>query len=71
MPIRLVGSGSSATVIRRVLLLVHTAWEYSTDTETDSPIQLQITAGGNLVLRATDQSTLPNPISEPPRRTGI
>ncbi len=51
MPIRLVGSGSSATVIRRVLLLVHTAWEYSTDTETDSPIQLQITAGGNLVLQ--------------------
>ena len=48
MRLRLVGAGSSATVIRRVLLLVHTAG--GNDTETDNSIQLQIAAGGNLVL---------------------
>jgi hypothetical protein len=51
MPIRLVGSGNASTVIRRVLLLVDTIWEYDSDTETDSPIQLQIVAGGNIVLQ--------------------
>jgi hypothetical protein len=50
MPLRLVSPGSTATVIHRVLLLVRTAWEAGADTETDSPIGLQITAGGNLVL---------------------
>ena len=47
MPIRLVSSGSSATVIRKVLLLVYT---FSGAVVTDSAIQLQITAGGNIVL---------------------
>src|SRR5262249_7424091 len=49
MPLRRVGSGSSSTLIRRVMLLVYT--ESGKDVETDSPIQLQITAGGNLVLQ--------------------
>jgi hypothetical protein len=48
MRLRLVGSGSSTTVIRRVLLLVYT--DHGSDVETDSPIQLQIAAGGALVL---------------------
>jgi hypothetical protein len=51
MPVRLVSPGSSATLIRRVLLLVDTIWQYRSDTETDSPIQLEVTAGGNLVLK--------------------
>jgi hypothetical protein len=50
MPIRLVGRGGSATLIRRVLLLVDTIWQRFTDTGTDSPIELEIRAGGNLVL---------------------
>jgi hypothetical protein len=48
MPVRLVGSGSSTTLIRKVLLLVYT--DSGSDTQTDYPIQLQIAAGGNLVL---------------------
>jgi len=52
MPLRRVGAGSSATVIRRVLLLVHTQWATrGTDTGTDSAIQLEVFAGENLVLR--------------------
>jgi hypothetical protein len=50
MPIRLVSRGSSSTLIRRVLLLVDTIWQSWTDTGTDSPIELEISAGGNLVL---------------------
>jgi hypothetical protein len=50
MPIRLVGRGGSSTLIRRVLLLVDTIWQHFTDTETDSPIELEISVGGNLVL---------------------
>jgi hypothetical protein len=50
MPIRLVDRGSSSTLIRRVLLIVDTIWQHFTDTETDSPIELEIRAGGNLVL---------------------
>jgi len=50
MPIRLVGRGGSTTQIRRVLLLVDTIWQQFTDTGTDSPIELEIRAGGNLVL---------------------
>jgi hypothetical protein len=50
MPIRLVGRGGSATVIRRVLLLVDTMWQHFSDTGTDSPIELEIRAAGNLVL---------------------
>jgi hypothetical protein len=50
MPIRLVSSGDSTTLIRRVLLLVRTIWS-TEDAGTDSPIQLEITAGANLVLK--------------------
>lgn len=46
MPIRLVGEGSSSTLIHRVLLLV-----YTQTGETNDRIQLQISAGGNLVLQ--------------------
>jgi hypothetical protein len=49
MPIRLVSSGSSTTLIRRVLLLVAT--RNRPYRGTDSPIQLQIAAGGSLVLQ--------------------
>ena len=49
MPLRLVAPGGSTTVIRRLLLLVHTA-----DTDdfagTDSAVQLQITAAGSNVF---------------------
>jgi hypothetical protein len=47
MPLRLVDPGSSSTLIRRVMLLVYT----DSTGGTDSPIQLQITAAGNLVLQ--------------------
>lgn len=58
IPLRLVGEGTSSTVIRRVLLLV------STDEETDSPIQLQITAGGNLVLQQQVPDTSQDDLEE-------
>jgi hypothetical protein len=48
MRLRLVGAGTSTTVIRRVLLLVYTAGASNADTE--SSIQLQIAAGGAVVL---------------------
>ena len=48
MGLRLVGVGSSTTVIRRVLLLVYT--EGGSDVETANSILLQIAAGGALVL---------------------
>jgi hypothetical protein len=48
MPIRLVGSGSPTTLVRKVLLLVYTG--SGDDNNTDSPIQIQITAGGTLVV---------------------
>jgi hypothetical protein len=48
MRLRLVGPGSSATVIRRVLLLVYT--HGGNDVDTDNAIQLQIGAGGAVVL---------------------
>ena len=51
MPIRLVGQGDVTTQIQRVLLLV------STMGATDDPIQLQITAGGNLVVDHTIADT--------------
>jgi hypothetical protein len=48
MPLRLVSSGSSSTMIRRVLLLVST---YSgADDGTDNDIELQIAAAGNTVV---------------------
>jgi hypothetical protein len=63
VPLRLVGRGTSSTVIRRVLLLVHTQWAtHGTDTGTDSAIQFEVFAGENLVLREeiddTSQSDL-------------
>lgn len=52
MPLRLVSPGSSSTVIRRVLMLVHTIWSSTFgDTATDSPIELEVRAGGNIVLK--------------------
>ena len=52
VPLRRVDGGSSNTLIRRVLLLVHTQWATrGTDTGTDSAIQLEVLAGENLVLR--------------------
>lgn len=50
VPLRRVDPGDSNTVIRRVLLLVHTQWG-NWDTGTDSAIQLEIFAGENLILR--------------------
>jgi len=49
IPLRLVSPGTSSTIIRRVMLLVYTG--AGDNVQTDSPIQLQITAGGNLVLQ--------------------
>jgi hypothetical protein len=51
MPIRLVGSGTATTLIRKVLLLVYTS--SGRNVETDSPIHLQITAGGAIVADQT------------------
>lgn len=52
MPIRLVGRGGSTTLIRRVLMLVITQDNIGNeDHGTDSPIELVIRAGGNLVLQ--------------------
>ena len=63
MPLRRVMPGTSGTVIRRVLLLVHTQWaQAGTDTGTDSAIRLEVFAGDNRVLREdihdTSQSDL-------------
>jgi hypothetical protein len=49
MPLRLVGLGNDSTVIRRVLLLVRTSDE--DDADTNDPIELEIVAGGNIVLQ--------------------
>ena len=46
MPLRLVSPGSSTTMIRRVIFLCYT---FSVG-GTDKPVQLQVTAGGNIVL---------------------
>jgi hypothetical protein len=49
-PIRLVRSDTNG-MIRRALLLIQTAWDFSGDLGTDDPIELEImTAGGNIVL---------------------
>jgi len=56
IPLRLVGTGNSSTVIQRVILLAKTKGA------TDDALQLQITAAGNLVLQQaifdTDQDDL-------------
>ena len=63
MPLRLVATGDSTTVIRRLLLLVDTR-STNDDAGTDSPVQLQITAAGNNVftqqLPGTAQDDLEN-----------
>jgi len=46
MPLRLVSPGSSTTLIQRVMFLCYTGSVGGTD----KPVQIQITAGGNLVL---------------------
>jgi len=67
IPLRRVDPGNSSTIIRRVLLLVHTQWSGGGlfpggDTGTDSAIRLEIFGGENLVLREdivdTSQSDL-------------
>jgi hypothetical protein len=57
VPLRRADPGNSSTIIRRVLLLVHTQWSGGGvipgggSTGTDSAIQLEVFAGANLVLR--------------------
>ena len=60
MPLRLVGEGNSSTVIRRVLLLVYTG----SGVATDDAIQLQIRAGGNLVLQQQVPDTAQDDLEE-------
>jgi hypothetical protein len=48
MPVRRVGIGTSATVIRRVLLLIYT--DRGSDVDTESDIKLQIFSSGQLML---------------------
>lgn len=48
MPLRLVGAGSSSTLIHRVMLLVYTSSGVS-----NSPLQIQITVGGTLMVDET------------------
>jgi hypothetical protein len=49
MPVRIAGSGSLSTVIRRVLLLLQT--DTTADAGTDDPIEIEITAGGTRVAK--------------------
>jgi hypothetical protein len=49
MPLRLVGSGSSSTMIRRVLLLIYTS--NKDNAGTDDPIELTITAARTIVMQ--------------------
>jgi hypothetical protein len=66
MPLRLVGQGNSATtIIRKVMLLVYTG--SGSNVETDSPIRLQITAGGALVA---DQTVTDTPQDDLEQYTG-
>jgi hypothetical protein len=48
MRLRLVGAGNGAMLIRRVLLVIYTSRQDNADTESD--VQLQIAAGGTIVL---------------------
>jgi hypothetical protein len=61
MPMRLVSVGSSATLIRRVILLVYTE---SANSPTDDHIQLEITAGGSLVLQQEIPDTSQDDLEE-------
>jgi hypothetical protein len=67
IPLRRVDPGNADTVIRRVLMLVHTQWSGGGwlpggSTGTDSAIQLEVFAGENVVMREeihdTSQSDL-------------
>ena len=51
MRLRLVSPGSSTTLIQRVLLLIYT--DSGDDVQTESSIQLQIAAGGGIVVSKT------------------
>jgi hypothetical protein len=51
MRLRLVSPGSSATLIQRVLLLIYT--DSGDDVETENSIELQIGAGGGIVMSKT------------------
>lgn len=63
LPLRRVAPGDSGTVIRRVLLLVYTQWSTS-DSGTDSGIQLDVFAGENLVLREEIHDTSQSDLEE-------
>jgi hypothetical protein len=52
MPLRLVRLGRNSTIIRRVLLLLVT-YHNDNNAGTDDRIELEITAGGNVVLKQT------------------
>jgi hypothetical protein len=60
MRLRLVSPGNSATVIQRVLLLIYT--DTGDDIETENSIQLQIGAGGGIVVHRTITDNL-NPFT--------
>ena len=69
VPLRRVDPGTSSTIIRRVLLLVHTQWSGGGlfpggDTGTDSAIQLEVFAGDNLVLREEIDDTSQSDLEE-------
>jgi hypothetical protein len=69
MPVRLVSSGSSTTLIRRVLLLVRTFWGsglWGSGTGTDSRVELEIVADGNVVVKQVIPDT-PQPDLEADR----
>lgn len=52
IPLRLVSTGGGASLIRRVLLVINTLWQTSgVGSGTDSPVELEIVAGGTLVLK--------------------
>lgn len=49
LPIRIIGSGNTSTVIQRVLLIVHTSG--NDNSGTDDSIEIEITVGGTTVAR--------------------
>jgi hypothetical protein len=63
VPLRRIDAGNSNTVIRRVLLVVHTQWS-TEDSGTDSAIQLEVFAGENLVLREEIHDTSQSDLEE-------
>jgi hypothetical protein len=60
MPLRLVSPGSSTTVIRRVLIIVHTIWSNMFgDTATNSPIELEVRRRRQCRAEAGDRRHIP------------